>query len=75
MNTSSFYRYLVGGLACFAALLCFTSVYAAAENKLSEPEEREALKENKRKAGGYSEVVNSPADREKRRDAEDEALS
>lgn len=44
MNTSSFYRYLVGGLACFAALLCFTSVYAAAENKLSEPEEREALK-------------------------------
>ena len=43
MNTSSFYRYLVGGLACFAALLCFTSVYAATENKLSEPEEREAL--------------------------------
>ena len=36
--------------------------------------EREALKENKRKAGGYSEVVNSPADREKRRDAENEAL-
>jgi hypothetical protein len=44
MNTSSFYRYLVGGLACLAALLCFTSVYAATENKLSEPEEREALK-------------------------------
>ena len=36
--------------------------------------EREALKENKRKAGDYSEVVNSPADREKRRDAENEAL-
>lgn len=46
MNTSSFYRYLVGGLACLAALLCFTSVYAATENKLSEPEEREALEVN-----------------------------
>ena len=46
MNTSSFYRYLVGGLACLAALLCFTSVYAATENKLSEAEEREALEVN-----------------------------
>ncbi|HHT0549123.1 TPA: transglycosylase SLT domain-containing protein [Klebsiella michiganensis] len=46
MNTSSFYRYLVGGLACLAALICFTSVYAATENKLSEPEEREALEVN-----------------------------
>ena len=36
--------------------------------------EREALKENKKKADKYSEVVNSPADRNKRRDAENEAL-
>lgn len=33
-----------------------------------------ALRDNKRKAGDYSEVVNSPADRDKRRDAENEAL-
>ena len=37
--------------------------------------EREALKENKRKAGDYSDVVNSPANRDERRKAEDEALS
>ena len=36
--------------------------------------EREALKENKKKAEKYNEVVNSPADRNKRRDAENEAL-
>ena len=36
--------------------------------------EREALKENKKKADKYNEVVNSPADRNKRRDAENEAL-
>ena len=36
--------------------------------------EREALKENKKKADKYKEVVNSPADRNKRRDAENEAL-
>ena len=37
--------------------------------------EREALRENKKKADKYNEVVNSPADRNKRRDAENEALS
>lgn len=36
--------------------------------------EREALKENKKKADKYNDVVNSPADRNKRRDAENEAL-
>ena len=36
--------------------------------------EREALRENKKKADKYNEVVNSPADRNKRRDAENEAL-
>ena len=46
MNTSSFYRYLVGWLACFAALLCLTSGYAATENKRSEPAERDALEVN-----------------------------
>lgn len=34
-----------------------------------------ALKENERKAGKYKEVVDSPAGREERRKAEDEALS
>lgn len=34
-----------------------------------------ALRDNKRKAGDYSEVVNSPANRDERRKAEDEALS
>lgn len=46
MNTSSFYRYLVGGVVCLAALLFFTSVYAATKNKPSEPEKREALAVN-----------------------------
>lgn len=46
MNTSSFYRYLVVGVVCLAALLFFTSVYAATKNKLSEPEKREALAVN-----------------------------
>ena len=36
--------------------------------------EREALRENKKKGDKYNEVVNSPADRNKRRDAENEAL-
>lgn len=34
-----------------------------------------ALRDNKRKAGDYSEVVNSPANRDERRKAEDDALN
>lgn len=37
--------------------------------------EREALKENKRKAGDYQTVVDSPAGREERRRAEDASLN
>lgn len=34
-----------------------------------------ALRDNKRKAGEYSEVVDSPAGRDERRKAEDDALN
>ena len=37
--------------------------------------EREALKENKKKAEDYQKVVDSPAGREERRKAEDASLS
>lgn len=37
--------------------------------------EREALKENKKKAEDYQKVVDSPAGRDERRKAEDESLS
>ncbi len=37
--------------------------------------EREALKENKKKADDYQKVVDSPAGREERRRSEDESLS
>ena len=37
--------------------------------------EREALKENKKKADDYQKVVDSPAGREERRKAEDASLS
>ncbi len=37
--------------------------------------EREALRENKKKADKYQPVVDSPAGRDERRKAEDEALS
>lgn len=37
--------------------------------------EQEALKENKKKAKDYQKVVDSPANREERKKAEDESLS
>ncbi|MBA7931378.1 lytic transglycosylase F [Klebsiella sp. RHBSTW-00215] len=46
MNTLSSYRYLIGWLTCLAALLFFSSVNAASENKRAEPDEREALEVN-----------------------------
>ncbi|MDG1640825.1 transporter substrate-binding domain-containing protein [Klebsiella huaxiensis] len=46
MNTLSSYRYLIGWLTCLAALLFFSSVNAASENKRAEPDEREALELN-----------------------------
>lgn len=46
MNTLSLSRSLIGWLVCLAALLFFTSVYAAKENKRSEPEERAPLEVN-----------------------------
>lgn len=43
-------------------------------NVLDYWKERQALKENEKKAGKYQPVVDSPAGRDERRKAEDEAL-